>query len=85
MTGELHLFTDGGSRRDPGPAAVGWVITDASGEDLASGADSIGDATNNVAEYQALIRGLQEATRFGSGPLVWSSDSEVVVRQMRRE
>ena len=57
------MNVDGGSRGNPGPAAVGIVIRDADGEVIADAAEPIGSATNNVAEYRALIRGIELAAR----------------------
>ncbi|MGH7552080.1 MAG: ribonuclease HI family protein [Longimicrobiales bacterium] len=78
----LWLFTDGASRGNPGPAAIGYVVTDDAGAVLAKHAECIGTATNNEAEYRALIAGLEAAAKSGSGYLSWVSDAETVVRQM---
>jgi ribonuclease HI len=83
MVKPLWLYTDGASRGNPGPAATGFVISDDRGRVLLEHAECIGSATNNQAEYRALIQGLQAAKRFGTGYLTWVSDSELVVRQMR--
>jgi ribonuclease HI len=79
------LQCDGGARGNPGPAAAGYVLLDPQGKTVESHADYIGAATNNVAEYRALIAGLEAAARHGAQPLVVRMDSELVVRQMTGE
>jgi ribonuclease HI len=82
---KARLFTDGGSRGNPGPAAYGYVI-DADDETvLASHGEAIGVATNNVAEYRALLAGLERARDLGVTDLEVVSDSELLVKQMRGE
>lgn len=76
------LRCDGGSRGNPGPAAFGFVLTDASGREVEARGEFIGTATNNVAEYRALIAGLQSALSHGAAPLAVVMDSELVIRQM---
>jgi ribonuclease HI len=76
------LFTDGGARGNPGPAAYGYVIEGADGETLAAHGEAIGVATNNVAEYSALLAGLRRAAELGVTELDVVSDSELMVRQM---
>lgn len=81
--GTLHLFTDGGSRGNPGQAAVGIVLEDPiRGEVLKEHAERIGVETNNVAEYRALIEGLKIASDYQPARLVCHLDSELVVRQL---
>jgi ribonuclease HI len=80
--GRAHLYFDGGSRGNPGPAAIGWVIVDGDGI-VAEGGERIGEATNNRAEYEALIRGLEAAREFGFDTLEIRGDSELVVEQVR--
>jgi len=80
--GRAHLYFDGGSRGNPGPAAVGWVLVTSDGV-VAEGADRIGRATNNQAEYEALIRGLEAAADYGFSELAVRGDSQLVVRQVR--
>jgi ribonuclease HI len=77
------LFTDGGSRGNPGPAAAGVVLTDANGRIVHSSGHFLGRATNNVAEYRALILGLQEARRRDISRLKICSDSELMVQQIK--
>jgi len=80
-----RLYTDGGARGNPGPAAFGYVLEDAGGEVLAQHGEAIGIATNNVAEYSALVAGLRKAIELGVEPLEVVSDSELLVKQMRGE
>jgi probable phosphoglycerate mutase len=79
------LFTDGGARGNPGPAAFGYVIEAEDGTVLAAHGEAIGVATNNVAEYRALLAGLARAAEVGVDELEVVSDSELLVRQMRGE
>ena len=69
----------------PGPAAYGYVLEAEDGTVLASHGEAIGTATNNVAEYRALIAGLEKAAEVGVDELEVVSDSELLVKQMRRE
>ena len=80
-----RLFTDGGARGNPGPAAYGYVLEDERGAVLAAHGEAIGVATNNVAEYSALVAGLEHAIRLGVDELEVVSDSELMVKQMRGE
>ena len=77
----FQLFTDGGSRGNPGPAAIGGVLT-CEGETLETFSKYIGVATNNSAEYQALIEGLEIALKNKIRTLACYLDSELVVRQL---
>lgn len=81
----LHLYTDGGSRGNPGPAAIGARLVTAEGEVLEELSDYIGKATNNVAEYQAVVAGLQMAIDHGVAALTVFADSELVIKQLRGE
>ena len=84
--GTIHLFTDGGSRGNPGQAAVGCVLIDqARGEIIREHAERIGIETNNVAEYRALIEGLKLATRYHPRTLVCHLGSELIVKQLSGE
>jgi ribonuclease HI len=76
---------DGGSRGNPGPAGIGVVLSAADGTPLVTLGRFIGRATNNVAEYSALIAGLQEAKKLGAKRVAVRGDSELIVRQMRGE
>ncbi len=80
-----RLFTDGGSRGNPGPAAYGYVLEADDGTVLAAHGEAIGVATNNVAEYRALVAGLARAEEAGVDELAVVSDSELLVKQMRGE
>jgi len=83
MTDKLIIYSDGGSRGNPGPAAIGVVIYDAAKNELKRISKYIGETTNNQAEYKALIAGLEEAVVLGGQDLVCHLDSELVVRQMQ--
>jgi ribonuclease HI len=78
----LCLFTDGGSRSNPGPAATGWVIKRPSGEIIKKGGRFLGRATNNEAEYLALIEGLRELKEYSPGEVECFLDSKLVVEQL---
>jgi probable phosphoglycerate mutase len=82
---KAKLFTDGGSRGNPGPAAYGFVLEAADGTVLEARGEAIGVATNNVAEYSALIAGLERARLLGVTNVEVVSDSELLVKQMRGE
>ena len=79
------LWTDGGSRGNPGPAAYAFVIEAENGTVLDAHGEAIGTATNNVAEYSALVAGLRRAAVLGVTELELRSDSELLVKQMRGE
>ena len=74
---------DGAARGNPGPAAVGAVLQDPSGATLAEISERIGSTTNNVAEYQAVIRATERALKLGAGELRLLLDSELLVHQLR--
>lgn len=80
-----RLYTDGGARGNPGPAAYAYVIEDETGAVLAQHGETIGVATNNVAEYCGLIGGLEKAAELQVDRLEVISDSELMVKQMRGE
>jgi ribonuclease HI len=80
----LLLHIDGGARGNPGPAAIGVVIEDGDGNRVGDLAERIGVATNNVAEYRALLRGLERAAELGARELEVVNDSELVARQVNR-
>ena len=80
-----RLFTDGGARGNPGPAAAAYVLEAEDGTMLAAHGEAIGVATNNVAEYRALVAGLEKALEFGVDDLEVVSDSELLVKQMSGE
>jgi ribonuclease HI len=82
---KARLFTDGGARGNPGPAAAAYVLETADGHVLAAHGEAIGVATNNVAEYRALVAGLVKAVEVGVDELEVVSDSELLVKQMTGE
>jgi ribonuclease HI len=79
---KARLFTDGGSRGNPGPAAYAYVLEAVDGTVLDARGEPIGVATNNVAEYSALVAGLERAVETGVDELEVVSDSELLVKQM---
>jgi ribonuclease HI len=82
---KAKLSTDGGARGNPGPAAFAYVLEAEDGTVLAAHGEAIGVATNNVAEYRALVEGLRKARDVGVTELDVVSDSELMVKQMRGE
>jgi ribonuclease HI len=82
---KAKLSTDGGARGNPGPAAYGYVLETEDGAVLAAHGETIGTATNNVAEYRALIAGLEKALELQVDEVDVVSDSELLVKQMRGE
>ncbi|HOS92990.1 MAG TPA: ribonuclease HI family protein [Armatimonadota bacterium] len=78
----LLLNVDGGSRGNPGPAGIGVVIREPSGRVVQEISESIGRTTNNVAEYRAMIRGLETCRALNAQRVLVCSDSELLVRQM---
>jgi ribonuclease HI len=82
---ELVVNVDGGARGNPGPAAIGVVVQNADGEILEERGERIGTATNNVAEYRALLLGIERAAELGASELELVGDSELVVRQVKGE
>jgi ribonuclease HI len=81
----LTVNVDGGARGNPGPSAVGVVVRDADGGVLEERGERIGRATNNVAEYRALLLGIELAAAHGATELDLVGDSELIVKQMRGE
>jgi ribonuclease HI len=79
------LYTDGGARGNPGPAAYGFVLEAEDGTVLAAEGHAIGVATNNVAEYSGLVAGLRQALELHLREVDVVSDSELMVKQMRGE
>jgi ribonuclease HI len=82
---KAKLSTDGGARGNPGPAAYGYVLEGDDGTVLAAHGEAIGVATNNVAEYSALIAGLEKALELAVAEVEVVSDSELLVKQMTGE
>ncbi len=83
--GRLRMFTDGASRGNPGEAGIGVLIEDESGHIVKKLARYLGKATNNQAEYTALVEGLKVASELGADEVSIFADSELVVKQMRGE
>jgi ribonuclease HI len=79
---QVVVHVDGGARGNPGPAAVGVVVSAPDGEVLDEYAERIGVATNNVAEYQALLRGVRRAQALGATQVEFVNDSELVAKQI---
>jgi ribonuclease HI len=82
---KLIIHTDGASRGNPGEAGLGVLIEDDSGHIVRKVARYLGTATNNQAEYAALLAGLQAASQLGADELMISADSELLVKQMNGE
>ncbi len=82
---KLTIQTDGGARGNPGPAGIGVVILDEDGKVLEEHAKYLGVTTNNQAEYQAVILGLERAVALGADEVQIVADSELMVRQMNGE
>jgi ribonuclease HI len=84
---KIIIYTDGGARGNPGPAGIGVVIQDEAGKTLHESSAYIGETTNNVAEYEALIRALEDLQMFkeqlAETPVEVRMDSELIVRQMQ--
>ena len=83
MTDKLIIYSDGGARGNPGPAAIGFVIYDSAGAILKKFGHFLGVSTNNQAEYKALIAGLEQAAKLGASSVVCHLDSELVVKQLQ--
>lgn len=82
---KLVVNVDGGARGNPGPAAIGVVVQGPEGDVLEECGEAIGNATNNVAEYTALLRGVARAAELGASEVELVGDSELVVRQVKGE
>jgi len=76
------LYTDGACSGNPGPAGIGYVICTPEGDELQAHGEAIGHATNNIAEYTALLRGLAACRELGARTVEVVADSELMVRQM---
>lgn len=79
---KVQMFSDGGARGNPGPAAIGVLICDEKGESLQEHQETIGHTTNNVAEYKAVIKGLDLAKELGAGEIQSFVDSQLVASQL---
>jgi ribonuclease HI len=80
--GKLTVNVDGGARGNPGPAAIGVVVRNDDGAVVEQVGETIGQATNNVAEYRALLRGIELAAAHGADEVELIGDSELIVRQI---
>jgi len=80
---KLVVHVDGGARGNPGPAAIGVVVSDAGGELVEQLGEPIGETTNNVAEYRALLRGIERARALGASEVEVVGDSELVAKQVK--
>ena len=78
----ISVYTDAGSRGNPGPAAIAYSVYDSSGKLLEEGGKLIGVCTNNTAEYTAMITALGAASKFSDGDVSCFSDSQIMVRQL---
>jgi ribonuclease HI len=83
--GRAHVYFDGASRGNPGPAAIGWVIVTGESGIVSEGGARIGTATNNRAEYEALVQALEVASDYGFDAVEVRGDSELIVKQVRGE
>jgi ribonuclease HI len=81
-TDKIVIYTDGAARGNPGPAAIGVALKDASGNAVATISRTLGVKTNNQAEYMAVIAGIEKAISLGAKQVTLKSDSELVVRQL---
>ena len=85
MSERLVVHVDGGARGNPGPAAIAAVLADADGTILDERSETIGRATNNVAEYRAVLLGIERAVALGAAELELVGDSELIVKQVKGE
>jgi ribonuclease HI len=79
---KVSVHVDGGARGNPGPAAAACVVASADGEVLAERAELLGEVTNNVAEYRALLLGVRCARELGAGEVEIIGDSELIAKQL---
>lgn len=82
---KLIIYTDGGARNNPGPAGIGAVLYDENKKIIAEISEYIGEATNNQAEYKALLAAIKKAKELGAEEVEFFLDSELVVKQLNRE
>jgi ribonuclease HI len=85
LSERLVVHVDGGARGNPGPAAIAAVLAEPEDEVLEEHSEAIGDATNNVAEYRALLLGIERAQALGAREVDLVGDSELIARQVRGE
>lgn len=81
---KLTIYTDGGSRHNPGPAALGVVIKDEAGKTIANYGEFLGNQTNNYAEYMAIISALKKAHELGATEVDCVADSKLVIEQLKK-
>ncbi|PIR78020.1 MAG: ribonuclease H [Candidatus Magasanikbacteria bacterium CG10_big_fil_rev_8_21_14_0_10_36_16] len=82
---KLHIYTDGGSRGNPGPSSTGIVIKNEEGQNVANYGEYLGKQTNNYAEYMAIISGLKKAKELGADEVDCIVDSKLVCEQLNRK
>ena len=82
---KLTIYTDGGARGNPGPAGIGAVLKDENNETVATVSEFIGEATNNQAEYKAVIAAVKKAKQLGANEVELYSDSELVCEQLNQK
>ncbi len=85
MIQEAIVYSDGASRGNPGLAGAGWVIQSPNGENIQNGNAYLGTMTNNEAEYEAAIRGLEAALALGIKIITLRADSELIIKQLKGE
>lgn len=85
MSKKLSVYVDGGSHGNPGPSGIGVIVCNEKGDVIKNISKFIGDTTNNVAEYTALIYGLQEALILRADEVIINTDSELLVKQLNKE
>lgn len=84
-TGRFHIYIDGAARGNPGPAGIGIVITDEKGKIIHTISKYLGQTTNNIAEYTALIFGMEEARNRKAKDIIINTDSQLLARQLGGE
>ncbi|MCB9799863.1 MAG: ribonuclease HI family protein [Candidatus Omnitrophica bacterium] len=82
MSSKITIYSDGGARGNPGPAAIGVLLCDEKGNIFQEYSETIGETTNNVAEYSAVLKGLDLALEAGAKAIDYFVDSELVQRQL---
>ena len=82
---KITIYSDGGARGNPGPAGIGAVLYDCELNIIAEISEYIGETTNNQAEYKAMLAGMEKAKALDAEELICYLDSELVVKQMKRE
>lgn len=85
MYKKLMIYVDGGSHGNPGPSGIGVIVCDTKGRTVSNISKYIGNTTNNVAEYTALIYGLQEALILRADEVIINTDAELLAKQLSKE